>query len=146
MSDWRTELTSRLPVLDPRARTATPKPDRFARKAEKKRDRREHAQLRDKHRTRIFVLDSGKCRCHGRKVYLKVADAPHEFAVGHVHEWIPKSLGGDDLSDYNCILLCAEMHGPVTRHEVDIVAHCQVALMRGPVDFVPKDGKPLLDR
>lgn len=127
----------RLPVYDPRKRCAPAKPNRFARKAEARADRRAEKLERDQFRTRIYVLDGGKCRRCLRKVYLKVAEAPHELAVGHVHEYLFKSLGGDDLDPLNAILLCSECHPKIQEHRLWIVALDLAKLMRGQVDFVP---------
>jgi hypothetical protein len=142
------DVLKRLPVYDPRARCAEAKPSRFARKAEARADRRAAVVKRDKHRTRIYVADMGKCRSCGRKVYLKIADAPHELAVGHVHEWVPRSLGGDPLDPLNCLLLCSECHpkiqGDVGGRELLIVALDIVRLMRGPVEVIPNAAITLL--
>lgn len=118
-------------------RCAEAKPSRFGRKAEARAERRADQRERDKFRLRIYVLDMGKCRRCGRKVYLKVADAPHELAVGHVHEWVFRSLGGDDRDPTNCLLLCSSCHPDVQEHRVWIVALDPVRLMRGLVEFVP---------
>lgn len=137
------ELRARIPVYDPRKRCAEPKGDRFAVKAERRRLRREHGTKRDRLRARIYYLDGGHCRKCGRHVYLKVKDAPHELAVGHVDEWIPRSLGGDDLEEENCLLYCAECHllgkhrqGEEARWFI-AVALDEQRLMRGPVEFIP---------
>lgn len=132
------DVMSKLPVYDPNKRCAPAKPSRFARKADERAERREARDKRDKFRTRIFVLDTGKCRRCKRKVYLKVAAAPHELAVGHVHEWVLRSLLGDPLDLLNCLLLCAECHDQChgTSARLMIVALDPVKLMRGDVDFV----------
>lgn len=84
------------------------------------------------------MLDGGKCRRCGRKVWLRIADAPHELAVGHVDEWVPKSLGGDDLDERNCLLYCAACHLAGKHGKLfDVVACDQVRLMRGLVEFPP---------
>lgn len=115
-----------------------PKPDRFKRKADTRRAHREHQLKRDKHRARIYALDAGKCRCCGLKVYLKVKDAPSARQVGHVHEWVLRSQGGDPLDETNCLLLCSECHLRLIHgNQLDIVPRDTVRLMRGPVDFPP---------
>lgn len=139
MSDQEWEEAIRaLPTLaeETARRRAEPKPSRFARKADDRKERREHADARDKFRTRIYVLDMGRCRCCHRKVYLKISDAPHELAVGHVHEWVKRSQLGSDLDLHNCILLCAECHDTFGNHE-NIQPCDPVKLMRGEVVFVP---------
>lgn len=139
MSDqeWEEALRQRPTLAEETARRrAEPKPSRFARKAEGRAERREHKTERDKFRTRIYVLDMGRCRCCRRKVYLKVADAPHELAVGHVHEWVKRSQGGSDVDPLNCLLLCAECHDKFGNKEN--IQPCNAdKLMRGEVDFVP---------
>lgn len=136
-------LRKRLPVLDPRARTAQPKPSRWGRKAADRKDRLNARQDRDRLRREIYKLDDGRCRRCGRRVYLKIADAPHELAVGHVHEWIHRSLGGDPLDKFNTILLCSEchkkLHGEVGGRELLIVVHDITRLVRGPVDFIKNE-------
>jgi 5-methylcytosine-specific restriction endonuclease McrA len=133
-------LRKRLPVLDPRARTAQPKPSRWGRKAADRKDRVSARQHRDRLRREIYKLDNGRCRRCSRRVFLKIADAPHELAVGHVHEWVPRSLGGDPLDKFNCLLLCSEchkkLHGEVGGRELLIVVHDISRLVRGPVDFI----------
>lgn len=127
-----------LPSLaeESRTRRAEPKPSRFARKAADRTERRKAKTARDKFRTRIYVLDMGKCRCCKRKVYLKVVDAPHELAVGHVHEWVKRSQGGSDVDPLNSLLLCAECHDAFGNKE-NIVPLDPAKLMRGEVEFMP---------
>jgi HNH endonuclease len=131
-------LIAKLPVfgqpVEGRA-GAPPKPSRWDRKAEARAERRAHDVARVKHRAHIFRLDNGRCRCCQRKVWLKVSQAPHELAVGHVHEWVKRSQGGDDLDPLNCILLCAECHEKFGNHD-DIVPMDPARLMRGQVMFV----------
>lgn len=117
-------------------RRATPKPSRFGRKAADRAERREAKTERDKFRTRIYVDDRGRCRCCKRRVYLKIADAPHELAVGHVHEWVKRSQGGSDVDPLNCLLLCAECHDKFGNKD-NIVPLDPQKLMRGEVEFVP---------
>lgn len=141
-------LRKRLPVLDPRARTAQPKPSRWDRKAQTRRDRVDGKLRRECLRREVYSLDQGKCRCCHRRVYLKIAEAPHELAVGHVHEWIPRSLGGDPLDKFNCLLLCAEchkkLHGEVGGRELLIVVWDVTRLVRGSVDFIANEPITLL--
>jgi hypothetical protein len=117
-----------------------PKPNRYERKAEARRERAEGRAQRDQLRRRIFHLDSGRCRCCGTRVFLRPSEAPHELAIGHVHEWVPRSLGGDPLAPTNCLLLCSACHpkvqGDVGGRELLIVALTS-RLMRGPVEFIP---------
>lgn len=120
-----------------------PKPDRFARKADERQAKREHGIKRDKLRARVFHLDNGKCRRCARKVWLRIADAPSALAVGHVDEFVPRSAGGDDLEETNCLLYCAECHllgkhrqGEEARWFLP-VALTTDKLMRGPVEFIP---------
>lgn len=119
-----------------------PKPDRFVRAAGQRHAARQHRLDRDLFRIRIYRLDEGACRKCGRKVYLKLRDAPCASQVGHVDEWIPRSLGGDDLDERNCLLLCAECHligkhGGIGGKQFQIVALDADRLMRGPVEFPP---------
>lgn len=131
------KLPDDLPALNGQPPRACPKPSRFDRQAESRLADRGTAQDRARLRTRIYYLDEGKCRrCH-RKVYLKLKDAPHEFNVGHVHEWIFRSLGGDPLSEFNTILLCHACHPLVQQLKLQIVACDLKRLMRGPVEFIP---------
>lgn len=136
-SGWKKAMR-RLPSLAEVAATrrAAPKPSRFARKAEDRTERREAKTERDKFRTRIYVLDMGRCRCCRRRVYHKVSDAPHELAVGHVHEWVKRSQGGSDVDPLNCLLLCAECHAKFGNKD-NIQPLNADKLMRGEVDFVP---------
>lgn len=132
---------SDLPVYDPRLRCASPKPDRFARRAAARQDKRSARGERARFRAQIYRDDQGKCRCCGRKVYLKIADAPHELAVGHVHEWIPRSLGGDPLDRFNCLLLCSDCHpkiqGTLGGRTLLIVVLDATREMRGPIEVIP---------
>lgn len=116
-------------------RRAEPKPSRFTDKAKARAEEREHDRARDQFRTKIYIADMGRCRCCHRKVYLKIADAPHELAVGHVHEWVKRSQLGSDLDPLNCILLCAECHFKFGNHD-NIVPCSPTKLMRGDVEFV----------
>lgn len=120
-----------------------PKPDRFERKAKARQTDREHATKRDQLRRRVYALDKGCCRKCGRKVYLKLADAPTALAVGHVDEWVPRSAGGSDVDERNCILYCAECHllgkhgqGAPERRFIPVAVDPE-KLMRGAVEFIP---------
>lgn len=140
-SDWRLgmapSLPLDLPVLNLQKARACPKPNRFERQAKEQIAGRDEKAKRHRLRTRIYIDDHGKCRHCGRKVHLKLKDAPHEFAVGHVHEWIFRSLGGDWLDPFNCLLLCAECHPLCQQLKLQIVCHDLKRLVRGPVDFIP---------
>lgn len=133
----RFQLPGELPYLNGQPGVACPKPNRFERQAKKKTDEADHKKARARLRLRVFVDDEGRCRrCH-RKVFLKLKDAPHEFAVAHIHEWIFRSLGGDDTDPFNCLTLCAECHPPCQQLKLQIVCHDHKRLVRGPVDFIP---------
>lgn len=137
------DVIAQLPVYDPRKRCATPKPDRFARRAAERKQDREQLTARDRLRRSIYQKDQGKCRCCGRRVFLKIAEAPHVLAVGQVHEWIPRSLGGDPLEPTNCLLLCSECHpkvqGTVGGRTLLLVALDVERLMRGTVETIPNE-------
>lgn len=143
MNDELKALVAQLPVLDPRARNCPKKPDKFARRADERQERREHAGKRSRLRQLVYRADSGKCRRCARHVYLKEADAPNALAIGHVDEFVPRGAGGDDLEPRNCLLLCAECHllgkhrqGEESRWLL-VVAVDSTRLMRGPVEFIP---------
>lgn len=122
-----------------------PKPDRFARQAKERGAARKHRLDRDLHRLKIYRLDDGKCRKCGRKVYLRLKDAPSALNVGHVDEWIARSHGGDDLDERNTLLYCAECH-LAGKHgkQFDVVALDPERLMRGRVEFPPHVDKPTI--
>jgi hypothetical protein len=126
-----------LPSLNGQPARAVAKPNRFERQAKERGQDREDRGARQRLRIRIYFLDEGKCRSCHRKVYLKPRDAPHELALGHVHEWVFRSLGGDPLDPFNCLLLCAECHPRCQQLELQIVCHDLTRLVRGPVDFIP---------
>ena len=123
---------------------ACPKPSRFARQAEEKKQGRVTAKDRAIARNTIYRLDGGRCRKCGKKVYLKLKDAPHESQVGHVDEVQPRSLSGSILDITNLILFCAECHLHGKHGKVfDIILRDPKRGTRGPVDFpphVPKAG------
>lgn len=126
----------RLPVLADRARCAEPKTPKGTRKKAKRAADRVFKTARSVFRALIFRLDLGRCRKCGKKVWLKVSEAPHVLAIGHVHEWLKRSLGGDPLDRLNCLLLCAKCHDLVDDHKLEIVASDETRLMRGPVEFI----------
>lgn len=142
MNDDLRAVVRRLPVLDPRKACATPKPDKFARKAKERQEKREHGDKRSRLRRQVFFLDECCCRRCGRRVYLKEADAPTALAIAHVDEWVPRSAGGDDLDPLNCLTYCAECHllgkhrqGEESRWFVPVAVD-PLRLMRGPVEFI----------
>jgi 5-methylcytosine-specific restriction endonuclease McrA len=49
------------------------------------------------------------CESCGRWV-VRPRDTDNPFAVGHVHETVPRSLGGDPTNPDDCRLLCVECH------------------------------------
>lgn len=126
-----------LPILNGQPARACPKPDRFAEQAAARQAERAQRMTRAQLRAHIYIHDERRCRrCH-RPLHLHVKDAPHELAVGHVHEWIFRSLGGDPLDPFNTILLCATCHDLCQQLKLLIVACDWKRLMRGPVEFIP---------
>lgn len=131
------KLPADLPSLNGQPAQACPKPNRFERQAEAQRAERKHRMTRAALRRYVYSHDERRCRrCH-RALYLHLKDAPHELAVGHVHEWIFRSLGGDPLDPFNCLLLCATCHPLCQELKLLIVACDWKRLMRGPVEFIP---------
>lgn len=129
------QLPADLPCLTDRGRCATPKPVRGALKAATQIAGRIFKRSRSRFRAEIFRLDGGRCRKCQKKLWLQPSQAPHEFAIAHVHEWIKRSLGGDPLSKENCLVLCATCHDLVDDHKLEIAALDQERLMRGEVEF-----------
>lgn len=131
-----------LEYLDGQPRRATPKPSRGARLRLEAKQQRVRRLTRSQLRVQVVREDLSECRrCHLR-VWLRLKDAPTPFMVANVHEWIPKSLGGDDLDPLNCLTLCGFCHPLFTEHRLEIVALDPVRLMRGSVEFI-MGGNPL---
>lgn len=60
----------------------------------------------------VFLRERGVCegeRCFARLKRAHEAGAT-EFNVGHVHEVVPRSKGGDPTDPANCRLLCWRCH------------------------------------
>ena len=126
-----------LPVHDPLARHATPTPVKGTAARQRARDRRRQAKLRAQLRVCLFDLDGRRCRCCLRRVFLRPSEAPRETLIANVHEFVPRSLGGDPLAPENTIVLCHSCHAEVTAHRLTLIPADPVALMRGVVAFVP---------
>lgn len=59
-------------------------------------------------RAKVYIREKGLCQRCGRAV---TDDCwPHEPQRAHVHEIIPRSLGGDPHDPDGCQLLCAGCH------------------------------------
>mgnify|MGYP001567248964 CR=1 FL=1 len=103
---------------------------------EQRLDRHRLAMLRHLHRSSIYQLDGGRCRCCGTAVLL-ASDDP--FRLGHVHEEPPRSLGGDPLNPAQTLLLCARCHGARHSGRLRLEVEDQVRGCRGPVRFVGQE-------
>jgi 5-methylcytosine-specific restriction endonuclease McrA len=73
------------------------------------RDRMEQA-ARNVCRAMVYARDGGRCVRCGRALVLQPQDARHVFDVAHIHERIPRSLGGSPYDPLNCETLCAKCH------------------------------------
>ncbi len=128
-----------LPVVGAKRFTAKElaKPAKGTIKRNKQRDDRDHKRAREKCRLEVFTADRGRCRRCDKKVWLKPSQAPHELRIANIHEWPPRSLGGDDTNPLQCITFCGDCHPLFTEHKLDIVALDEQRLLRGPVEFIP---------
>jgi hypothetical protein len=54
------------------------------------------------------------------KLIWPLAYAAGVFSVGHVHEVIPRSLGGDPHDPDNGVLVCPNCHDKLTHHELAV--------------------------
>jgi 5-methylcytosine-specific restriction endonuclease McrA len=77
----------------------------------KARRQRAEADAREACVIEVFRRHGSRCGVCNRPV--KRANDPrlrHEFEVGHVHEIVPRSLGGDPHDPMNCTLDCYRCH------------------------------------
>lgn len=65
----------------------------------------------------VWKRDHGRCRVCLAPLR-RPSDACSVFAVGHVHEVTPRSLGGDPGDPENCQLLCNRCHSEAHRLRV----------------------------
>jgi 5-methylcytosine-specific restriction endonuclease McrA len=84
-----------------------PKPE--PRKRVKSRNDRQRAALRKRCVDAVWSRANAHCQDCGRPV-CKPRETDNPFDVGHVHEIVPRSLGGDATDPENCRLLCVTDH------------------------------------
>ncbi len=84
-----------------------PKPE--PRKRVKARTVRQFAKLRKACVDAVWKRDGMRCQHCGYAV-MKPSDTDQPFKVGHVHEVIARSRGGDATDPANCVLLCPICH------------------------------------
>ncbi len=106
-----------LPVYDPKARIATPKPR--SSKLEKHEAKSAKARADVHQRKAIRKRDKDKCRCCGKPC---VWDAPSFATRAHVHHLVFRSAS-KALQDAptNLILLCGICHAKVHSRELEVV-------------------------
>jgi 5-methylcytosine-specific restriction endonuclease McrA len=90
-----------------------PKPE--PRKRVKARTVRQFAALRKACVDAVWKRDGMRCQRCGYAV-MKPSDTDQFFKVGHVHEVIPRSRGGDATDPTNCLLLCPRCHAEAHAH------------------------------
>lgn len=86
---------------------ANPKPE--PRSRAKRRKDYQHAKDRAACVAEVYERDRLCCRCC-LKVLVKPFATDNVFQWAHVHELVPKSLGGDDTEPSNCYVLCHRCH------------------------------------
>jgi 5-methylcytosine-specific restriction endonuclease McrA len=91
---------------------ACPKPESLARK--KSKAQRVKAQARKVCMDRVWARAQGKCEACGCPV-AKPTSEWTMFMWGHVHEIVPRSLGGDPTDPANCRLTCPICHARAHR-------------------------------
>jgi 5-methylcytosine-specific restriction endonuclease McrA len=57
----------------------------------------------------VWKRDNRECQHCGYWLY-KHTETDQVFKVGHVHEIVPRSRGGDPHDPANCLLLCPQCH------------------------------------
>ncbi len=88
--------------------------------------RRAELPARKETRRAVIERDRGRCRCCGAMV----------GDYGHAHEIVYRSRGGDWLELGNVCLLCAECHGKLHAHLLEIVVEDPEQGANGPLLFV----------
>jgi predicted restriction endonuclease len=88
-----------------------PKPERRTKRI--KRQEQERRVLRDACRRIVIARQHGRCYICGYYLGSRL----------HVHEVVPRSLGGDPHDPENCAGLCAHHHERITRHDLDLLWH-----------------------
>lgn len=81
-----------------------------ARKAQKERRKRENQKRRNLCIDAVFARDRSTCQKCGAYVAHKRDPWCTEHNIGHVHEIVPRSLGGSPFDPANCLLLCGTHH------------------------------------
>lgn len=92
-----------------------PKPER--RSKTKRRVQATRKLSRAQCRQLVFARAKGCCERCGRAVTDDVE--PYKDERAHVHEVVPRSLGGDPLSPANCVLWCQKCHTGGGFHRVE---------------------------
>ncbi len=95
---------------------ACPKPERLA--TSRRRQARQQAEVRAACRRVVIARAGGLCEVCG----VLVADdcEPHLPYRAHVHEIVPRSLGGNPYDPNNCQLLCRLCHLPNGQHRAGV--------------------------
>jgi len=65
----------------------------------------------------VWKRDARECQRCGYWLY-KHTETDQVFKVGHVHEIISRSRGGDPTDPSNCVLLCPKCHEQAHSHPV----------------------------
>ena len=96
---------------------ATPKAEMRTRRQDKARADRLDAKARKACVQEVWNRAQARCEACGRNVY-PPSEACHPMMVGHVHERLSRSLGGNPSDPANCVLLCVRDHfnGPSGAH------------------------------
>jgi 5-methylcytosine-specific restriction endonuclease McrA len=84
-----------------------PKPE--SRKRVNSRSQRAYYAARKRCVDAVWSRANNRCQDCGRHV-CKPRETDNPFDVGHVHEVIPRSRGGDATDPENCKLLCPVCH------------------------------------
>ena len=66
----------------------------------------------------VWKRDQRECQHCGYWLY-KHTESDQAFKIGHVHERIPRSRGGDPTDPNNCLLLCPKCHEQAHSHPND---------------------------
>ena len=75
----------------------------------KARTDRQKAKARKDCVSLVWARANNRCQDCGRHV-CKPRETDNPFDVGHVHEVIPRSRGGDPTDPEQCILACVKCH------------------------------------